>query len=157
MPFVRDADALPGGVTVVAALAILIGIVEMCAGVVLIILSGSVNGYSTTSAIVFGIVTVLVGAIYVWVGSGLLKLDVTAAWTVGLFISGFRSVYDLVWLLVLGIDGIGITSLIALVLNLMVFIACGRPARPSARAPAPAAAPGPCSRRERAAGQLAAR
>jgi hypothetical protein len=120
MPFVRDEDAPPGGVTIVAALAILIGIVEMCAGVVLIILSGSVHGYSTASAIAFGIVTVLVGAIYAWVGSGLLKLD-TTAWTVGLFISAFRAVYDLVWLLVLGIDGIGIASLIALVVNLLVF------------------------------------
>ena len=119
MPFVRDEDAPPGGVTVVAALAILIGI--MCAGVVVIILSGSVSGWSTAGAIAFGIVTALVGAIYAWVGSGLLKLDMTA-WTVGLFISGFRAIYDLVWLLVQGIDGIGIASLIALILNLMVFI-----------------------------------
>ncbi|HEV7774394.1 MAG TPA: hypothetical protein VGO48_14025 [Conexibacter sp.] len=121
MPFVRDEDAPPGGVTVVAALAILVGIVEMCAGVVLIILSGSIHGYSTASAIAFGIVTVLVGAIYAWVGSGLLKLD-PSAWMVGVFISGFRAIYDLVWLLVLGIDGIGIASLVALILNLMVFI-----------------------------------
>ncbi len=121
MPFVRDEDAPPGGVTVVAALAILIGIVEMCGGVVLIILSGSAHGYSTAGVIAFGIVTLLVGAIYAWVGSGLLKLDLTA-WTVGLFISGFRAIYDLVWLLVQGIDGIGIVSLIALVMNLMVFI-----------------------------------
>jgi hypothetical protein len=120
VPFVRDEDAAPGGVTVVAALAILIGIVEVCAGVVMIILSGSVHGYSTASASAFGIVTLLVGAVYAWVGSGLLKLDATA-WTVGLFISGFRAVYDLVWLLVLGIDGIGVASLIALVVNLMVF------------------------------------
>jgi len=108
-------------VTVVAALAILIGIAEMCAGVVVIVLSGSVHGWSTAGAIAFGIVTVLVGAIYAWVGSGLLKLD-PSAWIVGLFISGFRAVYDLVWLLVQGIDGIGVVSLIALVLNLMVFI-----------------------------------
>jgi hypothetical protein len=121
VPFVRDEDAPPGGVTVVAALAILVGIVEMCGGVVLIILSGSVHGYSTAGVIAFGIVTLLVGAIYAWVGSGLLKLDLTA-WTVGLFISGFRAIYDLVWLLVQGIDGIGIASLIALILNLMVFI-----------------------------------
>jgi hypothetical protein len=108
-------------VTVVAALAILVGIVEMCAGVVLVILSGSVDGYSTAGVIVFGILTLLVGAIYAWVGSGLLKLD-PSAWMVGIFISGFRAIYDLVWLLVLGIDGIGIASLIALVLNLMIFI-----------------------------------
>jgi len=121
VPFVRDEDAPPGGVTVVAALAILIGIVQMCAGVVLIILSGSVHGWSTAGAIAFGIVTLLVGAVYAWVGSGLLKLD-TTAWTVGLFISGFRAIYDLVWLLVLGLDGIGIASLFALILNLMVFV-----------------------------------
>jgi hypothetical protein len=121
MPFVRDDDAPPGGVTVVAALAILIGIVEMCAGVVVIILSGSVHGWSTAAAIAFGIVTAIVGAIYAWVGSGLLKLD-PSAWTVGLFISGFRAIYDLVWLLVQGIDGMGVVSLIALILNLMVFV-----------------------------------
>jgi hypothetical protein len=121
VPFVRDEDAPPGGVTVVAALAILIGIVELCAGVVVIILSGSVHGWSTAGAIAFGIITVLVGAIYAWVGAGLLKLD-TTAWTVGLFISGFRAIYDLVWLLVQGLDGIGIASLIALILNLMVFV-----------------------------------
>lgn len=121
MSFVRDEDAPPGGVTVVAALAIFVGIVEMCGGVVLIIVSGSVDGYSTAGVIAFGIVTLLVGVIYAWVGSGLLKLDATA-WTVGLFISGCRAIYDLVWLLVQGIDGIGVASLIALVVNLMVFV-----------------------------------
>jgi hypothetical protein len=74
VPFVRDEDAPPGGVTVVAALTIVAGIVEMCAGVVPIVLSGSVHGYSTASAVVFGIVSVLVGAICAWVGSGLQKL-----------------------------------------------------------------------------------
>lgn len=113
---------VPGGVAVVAMLAMVVGIVELAAGVVVVIVSGDVEGYSTTAAIVFGVVTFLVGAIYVWVGRGLLKLDQTA-WTVGLFISAFRSIYDLVWLLVLGIDGVGVTSLIALVVNLLVFVA----------------------------------
>jgi hypothetical protein len=113
---------VPGGVTVVAMLAMVIGVVELIAGVVLVIASGDVHGYSTTSAIVFGIVTFVVGAIYVWVGRGLLKLD-PAAWMVGVFISGFRAIYDLVWLLVLGLDGIGVTTLIALIVNLLVFAA----------------------------------
>ena len=69
---------VPGGVTVVAMLAMVVGIVELIAGVVLVVASGDVHGYSTTSAIVFGIVTFLVGAIYVWVGRGLLKLDPAA-------------------------------------------------------------------------------
>ncbi|HMJ03625.1 MAG TPA: hypothetical protein VK506_11815 [Conexibacter sp.] len=113
---------VPGGVTVVAMLAIVIGIVELFAGVVMIVFSGDVSGYSTTAAIVFGIVTLVVGLIYVWVGRGLLKLD-PAAWMVGLFVSGLRAVYDVVWLIVLGLDGIGITTLIALVVNLLVFAA----------------------------------
>jgi hypothetical protein len=113
---------VPGGVTVVAVLAIVIGIVELVAGIVMVIVSGDVHGYSTGSAIVFGIVTFLVGAIYIWVGRGLLRLD-PAAWMVGIFISGFRAIYDLVWLLVLGLDGIGITTLIALIANLLVFAA----------------------------------
>jgi hypothetical protein len=118
----NQATDVPGGVTVVAMLAIVVGIVELVAGVVLIVFSGDVSGYSTTSAVVFGIVTVLVGAVYLWVGRGLLRLD-PAAWMVGLFISGLRAVYDVVWLLVLGLDGIGITTLIALVINLLVFVA----------------------------------
>ncbi len=113
---------VPGGVTVVAMLAMVVGIVELIAGIVLVIFSGSVHGYSTGSAIVFGIVTALVGAIYIWVGRGLLRLD-TGAWFVGAFVSGFRAVYDLIWLLVLGLDGIGITTLIALIVNVLVFAA----------------------------------
>ncbi len=115
-------EDVPGGVTVVAMLAMVIGIVELFAGVALIIFSGEVSGYSTTAAIVFGIITLLVGAIYVWVGRGLLKLD-PAAWMVGLFVSGLRATYDVVWLIVLGIDGIGVTTLIALIVNLLVFAA----------------------------------
>ncbi len=113
---------VPGGVTVVAMLAMVVGIVELFAGVVMVVFSGDVSGYSTTAAIVFGILTFLVGAIYVWVGRGLLRLD-PAAWMVGLFVSGFRAVYDVVWLLVLGLDGIGVTTLIALAINLLVFAA----------------------------------
>jgi hypothetical protein len=113
---------VPGGVTVVAMLAIVVGIVELFAGIVMVIFSDDVSGYSTTSAIVFGILTFVVGAIYLWVGRGLLKLD-PGAWMVGLFISGLRAVYDVVWLIVLGLDGIGITTLIALVINLLVFAA----------------------------------
>lgn len=111
---------VPGGVTVVAMLAIVVGIVELLAGVVIVVVSGDVSGYSTASAIVFGILTLLVGAIYIWVGRGLLRLD-PSAWMVGLFISGLRAVYDVVWLIVLGLDGIGITTLVTLVVNLLVF------------------------------------
>lgn len=115
-------EDVPGGVTVVAMLAIVVGIVELFAGVVLIVFSGDVSGYSTTAAIVFGIVTLLVGIVYLWVGRGLLRLD-PAAWMIGLFVSGLRATYDLVWLLVLGLDGIGVATLIALIVNLLVFAA----------------------------------
>lgn len=113
---------VPGGVTVVAMLAIIVGIVQLVGGVVLIVLSGDVSGYSTTAAIVFGAITLVVGLIYLWIGRGLLRLD-ASAWMVGLFISGLRATYDLVWLIVLGIDGIGVTTLIALIVNALVFVA----------------------------------
>lgn len=113
---------VPGGVTVVAMLAIVVGIVQLLGGIVLIVFSGDVHGYSTTSAVVFGVVTLVVGLIYLWVGRGLLRLD-AGAWFVGAFISGFRAVYDLVWLLVLGLDGIGVATLLALIVNALVFVA----------------------------------
>jgi hypothetical protein len=118
----QQGGGVPGGVSVVAMLAIVVGIVELLAGAVMIVFSGDVSGYSTTAAIVFGIVTLLVGVIYLWVGRGLLKLD-PAAWMVGLFVAGFRATYDVIWLIVLGLDGIGVTTLIALVVNLLVFAA----------------------------------
>jgi hypothetical protein len=117
-----ERQGTPGGVAVVAVIAIVIGIVGIADGIVMIIFNGDVHGYSSGAAIIFGIVTLLVGAIYLWVGRGLLRLDPTALF-IGLFVSGIRVVFDVIWLIIYGLDGIGLNTLIALIVNAFVFLA----------------------------------
>jgi hypothetical protein len=117
-----ERQGTPGGVAIVAVLAIVIGIVGIADGIIMLIFNGDVHGYSAGSAVVFGIVTLLVGVIYLWVGRGLLRLDPTALF-VGLFVSGFRVVFDVIWLVAYGIDGIGLNTLFALIVNALVFLA----------------------------------
>jgi hypothetical protein len=117
-----ERQGTPGGVAVVAILALIVGVIGIADGIVMIVFNGDVHGYSAGSAVIYGIVTVLVGAIYVWVGRGLMRLDPTALF-IGLFVSGIRLVFDLVWLLVTGLDGIGLNTLIALIFNLLIFAA----------------------------------
>jgi hypothetical protein len=116
----RSGTDVPGGVSVVAILAIIVGAFELVGGVIILIFNGDVHGYSSGAAVVFGIVTLLVGLIYIWVGRGLQRLNPSALF-VGLFVSALRLVYDVVWLIAYGLDGIGITGLIALVFNALVF------------------------------------
>jgi drug/metabolite transporter (DMT)-like permease len=111
---------VPASVKVIGFLAIIVGIVQIIGGVLMIVFNGDVNGYSSGAAVVFGIITLLVGAIYVWAGRGLINDD-PAALLFCLLISGFKMVYDFIWLIALGIDGIGIGSLIALLINILVF------------------------------------
>lgn len=131
---------VPGGVAFVAILALAIGVVEVIGGLIMLIFNSDVDGYSATGAVVFGIVTLIVGAIYVWVGRGLLRLNPTALF-IGLFVSGLRLVYDVVWLIIFGIDGIGFTGIITLVINAAVFAALwsGRGAFTPPAAPAQSA------------------
>jgi hypothetical protein len=117
-----DRGAVPGGVAVVAVLAIIVGIVELIGGLLFILYNGDVNGVSSGEAVIFGIVTLVVGLIYLWVGNGLRRLNPSALF-VGLFVSGFRLAYDVVWLIIFGIDGIGFTGVITLVINALVFAA----------------------------------
>lgn len=112
----------PAGVSIVAVLAMIVGVVEVLGGIAMIVFHGDVHGYSHTDAVIFGVVTLIVGLIYLWVGRGLLKLDPTALF-IGLLVSGLRLAYDVVWLVVLGLDGIGITGVVALVVNACVFLA----------------------------------
>jgi hypothetical protein len=111
---------VPGGVAIVSVLATIVGILQVIGGLLIIIFSGDVDGMSSGEAIVFGIVTLIVGLIYLWVGSGLRRLDPSALF-VGLFVSGFRLAYDVVWLIIFGIDGIGFTGIITLAINALIF------------------------------------
>ena len=115
-------DAVPGGVAVVAILAIIVGIVEVIGGLLIVIFNQDVSGMSSGEAVIFGIVTIVVGLVYLWVGTGLRRLNEGALF-VGLIVSGFRLAYDVVWLIIFGVDGIGFSGVITLVINALVFAA----------------------------------
>ncbi len=112
----------PGGVAVVGTLALIIGVFQTIGGILMVIFNNQFDGYSSGDAVIFGLITVAVGLIYIWVGRGLIALNPSALF-VGLFVSGFRLVYDIVWLIAVGLDGIGFVSLITIVVNLIVFLA----------------------------------
>ena len=112
----------PGGVAIVGVLAMIVGVIQILGGIAMVVFNGHVHGYSHADAVVFGLVTLLVGVIYVWVGRGLLKLNPTALF-IGLVVSGIRLAYDVVWLIAFGADGIGFTGIITLAFNLAIFIA----------------------------------
>jgi hypothetical protein len=109
----------PGGAAVVAIIAIVLGILQLIAGILLLIFNGDVDGYSSTEAVIAGIVFLIAGAIYLWVGRGLLTLN-RLAFLIGLFVVAFRAAYDLGFLIAVGLDGIGFSGLISLVINLVV-------------------------------------
>ena len=109
----------PGGAALVGFIAIIIGILQLIAGILLLIFNGDVDGYSSTEAVIAGIVFLIAGAIYLWVGRGLLTLN-RLAYLVGLFVVAFRAAYDLGFLIAVGLDGIGFSGLISLVINLIV-------------------------------------
>lgn len=111
---------VPAGVKIIGVLAMVIGVVEIIGGVLMIIFNGDVSGYSSGAAVVFGIINVIVGAIYIWAGRGLLNGD-AAALVFVLFVSALKVVYDFIWLIALGIDGVGVGTLIALLINILVF------------------------------------
>ncbi|MBX5443252.1 MAG: hypothetical protein IRZ32_17215 [Solirubrobacteraceae bacterium] len=112
----------PGGVALVGILAIIIGVIQLIAGILLLIFNGDVDGYSSTEAVIAGIVLLIAGAIYLWVGRGLLRLN-RVAYAIGLFVLAFRAAYDLVFLIAVGLDGIGFSGLISLVVNLLLLAA----------------------------------
>jgi hypothetical protein len=130
---------VPTGVSTVAVLAIIIGAFELAGGLVLLIAHGHVDGYTSTQALAVGIVTLVIGAIYLGVGRGLLRLSPTALF-VGLFVSGLKSALDLVALIGFGIDGVGLGALISLVINVVVFAALWSGRDAFDRGPAPARA-----------------
>lgn len=111
---------VPASVKVIGFLAIVIGFLQIVGGILLIVFNGDVDGYSSGAAIVFGIITLAVGAIYIWAGRGLIADD-PAALIFCLFVCALKIAYDVIWLITLGLDGIGISTLIALLVNLLVF------------------------------------
>lgn len=115
-----NASGVPASVKVIGFLAIVIGTLQVIGGLLAIIFNGDVDGYSSGAAVVFGIITLVVGAIYIWAGRGLLNDD-PAALVFVLFVAALKAIYDLVWLIALGIDGVGIGTLIALIVNVIVF------------------------------------
>ena len=116
----RSERGTPGGVAIVGVLAIIVGIIQVAGGLILVIFNGDVHGYSSGTAVVFGIVTVVVGLIYLWVGRGLIALNPTALF-IGLVVSGARVAFDVVWLIVYGLDGIGISGIATLIFNVLIF------------------------------------
>jgi low temperature requirement protein LtrA len=115
-----NAQDVPASVKVIGYLAIFIGAVQVAGGLLAIIFNGDVEGYSSGAAVVFGIITLIVGAIYIWAGRGLLSGDPSALVFV-LFVSALKAIYDFIWLIALGIDGVGVGTLIALLINVLVF------------------------------------
>ena len=105
---------------VVGTLALIVGVLQLLGGLVLLIFNGDVDGYSSGEAVIFGIVTLVIGVIYIWVGRGLIALNPSALF-VGLVVSGARLIYDVVWLIAVGFGGIGFVGVITLVFNLLVF------------------------------------
>jgi hypothetical protein len=116
----QDRPAAPGGVSIVAVLAIAIGIIQLLGGLLLIIFNGDVDGWSSGEAVFVGIVMLISGAIYFWVGRGLLKLNPTAL-MIGLFVSGLRILFDVILIIAIGIAGIGFSGVINIIINVLVF------------------------------------
>lgn len=116
----QERPAAPGGVSIVAVLAIIIGIIQLLGGLALLLFNGDVDGWSSGEAVFAGIIMLISGAIYLWVGRGLLRLNPTAL-MIGLFVSGLRIVYDVVWIIAIGISGIGFSGVVNLVVNVVVF------------------------------------
>jgi len=114
--------AVPGGPSVVGVLAIVVGIIQMLAGLVFIIWNPSIEGYSSGEALLEGIVLLIVGAIYVWVGRGLLRGN-RLAWVIGVVVMAFRVAYDVAYLLFTGLDGVGFAGLISLIVNAAILAA----------------------------------
>jgi len=120
MAAAQDRQSAPGGVAVVAVLAIIVGILQLIGGVLLLIFNGDVDGYSSTEAVIAGIVFLIAGLIYLWVGRGLLRLN-RLAYMIGLLVTAFRAAYDLGFLIAVGLDGIGFSGLVSLIFNVVVF------------------------------------
>jgi hypothetical protein len=112
--------SVPSGVRLVGILALIVGVVQAVAGIVMLAARDDVDGYTSSQALAVGLALVVVGGVYLLVARGLLNLTPWAL-LVGLLFSGFKAAFDLVALIGFGIDGLGFSALISLVINVCVF------------------------------------
>jgi hypothetical protein len=113
---------VPQTVRTVAWIAIVVGAVEAVAGILLIALAPSVGTASTASVVAFGAAAVVVGAVHVLVGRGLLDRNLTAL-LVGMLATGMKAIFDAIWLILLGAEGVGFAGPLSLVVNALMFAA----------------------------------
>jgi hypothetical protein len=113
---------VPGTVRGVALIAIAVGVIEVVGGVLLVALSPSTGTASTASVVAFGVAAVVVGAVHVAVGRGLLALSLTAL-IFGMLATGMKAIFDAIWLILLGADGVGFAGPLSLVVSALMFAA----------------------------------
>jgi hypothetical protein len=113
---------VPGTVRGVALIAIAVGLLEIVGGIVLLVVSSSTGTASTASVVTFGIVVIVVGAVHVAVGRGLLALNLTAL-LFGMLATGLKAIFDAIWLILLGTDGVGFAGPLSLVVSALMFAA----------------------------------
>lgn len=113
---------VPGTVRGVALIAIAVGLLEVVGGAVLIAVSPSTGTASTASVVAFGIVAIVIGAVHVIVGRGLLALNLTAL-LFGMLATGMKAIFDAIWLILLGAEGVGFVGPLSLVVSAMMFAA----------------------------------
>jgi hypothetical protein len=113
-------SSAPGGVRLVATLAVIVGALQLVAGIVVLAARDDLDGYTSSQALSVGIALLIVGAIYLLVARGLFNLSSWALF-VGLVFSGLKAAFDLVALVGFGVDGLGFGAPISLVINLCVF------------------------------------
>jgi hypothetical protein len=113
---------VPGTVRGVALIAMAVGLFEIVGGVVLLIASSSTGTASTASVVAFAIVVIVVGAVHVVVGRGLLALSLTAL-LFGMLATGLKAIFDAIWLILLGADGVGFAGPLSLVVSALMFAA----------------------------------
>jgi hypothetical protein len=113
---------VPGTVRGVALIAIAVGLLEIVGGIVLLVVSSSTGTASTASVVTFGIVVIVVGAVHLAVGRGLLALNLTAL-LFGMLATGLKAIFDAIWLILLGTDGVGFAGPLSLVVSALMFAA----------------------------------
>jgi hypothetical protein len=118
----RTTRQLSGPVRAVALIAIAVGLVEIVGGIVLLVVSSSTGTASTASVVAFDVAGIVVGAIHVLVGRGLLALNLTAL-LFGMLATGMKAIFDAIWLILLGADGVGFAGPLSLVISALMFAA----------------------------------
>jgi hypothetical protein len=113
-------SSAPGGVRLVALLAVIVGTLSVIAGIVMLAARDDIDGYTSSQALAAGIALVIVGGIYLLVARGLFNLSPWALF-VGLLFSGMKAAFDFVALIGFGVDGLGFSALVSLAINICVF------------------------------------